>query len=200
MKQKEKLAQKEQQLSETQQNLDQKSYDLFQTEVELRDKQVEVIQASQELKAAEEKMDALTLRISDTEKFIEDVTEIAYETAVDVVTDKVIEETHNADFDEIEKLKTSLTSERSGNTPQVKKIVAQTLDRLMKKFQGLTQHITDRLERIFGDPVQKRELQEPVRKSVRKLLRDYQSEADAYNAARHNSRNQPQRRNRDMER
>ena len=51
------------------------------------------------------KLDSLTIRIEDTEKFIDEVSEVAYETAVEVVTDKVIEETHNADFDEIEKLK-----------------------------------------------------------------------------------------------
>ena len=132
----------------------------------------------------ESKLDSLTIRIEDTEKFIDEVSEVAYETAVEVVTDKVIEETHNADFDEIEKLKKSMTSEKSKNTPQQKSVISQTLDILMKKFQGMTGHISDRLAVMFGDPVQKKELQKPIRKSIRERLALNQKKADEFNRQR----------------
>jgi len=132
----------------------------------------------------ESKLDSLTIRIEDTEKFIDEVSEVAYETAVEVVTDKVIEETHNADFDEIEKLKKSMTSEKSKNTPQQKSVISQTLDILMKKFQGMTGHISERLAVMFGDPVQKKELQKPIRKSIRERLALNQKKADEYNRQR----------------
>ena len=132
----------------------------------------------------ESKLDSLTIRIEDTEKFIDEVSEVAYETAVEVVTDKVIEETHNADFDEIEKLKKSMTSEKSKNTPQQKSVISQTLDILMKKFQGMTGHISERLAVMFGDPVQKRELQKPIRKSIRERLALNQKKADEFNRQR----------------
>ena len=132
----------------------------------------------------ESKLGSLTIRIEDTEKFIDEVSEVAYETAVGVVTDKVIEETHNADFDEIEKLKKSMTSEKSKNTPQQKSVISQTLDILMKKFQGMTGHISDRLAVMFGDPVQKKELQKPIRKSIRERLALNQKKADEFNRQR----------------
>ena len=132
----------------------------------------------------ESKLGSLTIRIEDTEKFIDEVSEVAYETAVEVVTDKVIEETHNADFDEIEKLKKSMTSEKSKNTPQQKSVISQTLDILMKKFQGMTGHISDRLAVMFGDPVQKKELQKPIRKSIRERLALNQKKADEFNRQR----------------
>ena len=132
----------------------------------------------------ESKLDSLTIRIEDTEKFIDEVSEVAYETAVGVVTDKVIEETHNADFDEIEKLKKSMTSEKSKNTPQQKSVISQTLDILMKKFQGMTGHISERLAVMFGDPVQKKELQKPIRKSIRERLALNQKKADEFNRQR----------------
>ena len=132
----------------------------------------------------ESKLDSLTIRIEDTEKFIDEVSEVAYETAVEVVTDKVIEETHNADFDEIEKLKKSMTSEKSKNTLQQKSVISQTLDILMKKFQGMTGHISERLAVMFGDPVQKKELQKPIRKSIRERLALNQKKADEYNRQR----------------
>ncbi len=132
----------------------------------------------------ESKLDSLTIRIEDTEKFIDEISETAYETAVEVVTDKVIEETHNADFNEIEKLKRSMTSEKSRNTPQQKSIITQTLDILMKKFEGMTGHISERLAALFGDPVQKKELQKPIRKSIRERLALNQKKADDYNRQR----------------
>ena len=57
---------------------------------------------------AAKKLEALTIKIEDTEKFIEDVSEVAYESAIKAVKDKVIEETHNADFDMIVKTKKNL--------------------------------------------------------------------------------------------
>ena len=144
--------------------------------------------AAQDAKIGEQesRLDTLTVRIEDTEKFIDEVSEIAYETAVEVVTDKVIEETHNADFDEIEKVKRSLTSDSSRNTPQQKSIITQTLDILMKRFRGMTDHITERLAAVFGDPAKKKALQEPIRRSIRDRLEQGKRNAEAYNAARRN--------------
>jgi len=144
--------------------------------------------AAQDAKIGEQesRLDTLTVRIEDTEKFIDEVSEIAYETAVEVVTDKVIEETHNADFDEIEKVKRSLTSDSSRNTPQQKSIITQTLDILMKRFRGMTDHITERLATVFGDPAKKKALQEPIRRSIRDRLEQGKRNAEAYNTARRN--------------
>ena len=139
----------------------------------------------------ESRLDTLTIRIEDTEKFIDEVSEIAYETAVDVVTEKVIEETHNADFDEIEKVKKNLTSDKAKTSPQQKSVISQTLDIVMKRFRGLTEHITERLAAIFGDPVQKKKLKEPIRESIRDSLARGQKRADAYNAARREEQGQP---------
>ena len=148
---------------------------------------------AEEISEQESKLDRLTIRIEDTEKFIEEVSDIAYETAVDVVTEKVIEETHNADFDEIEKLKKSLTSEKSNNPPQVKSIISKTLDSLMKRFRGLTDHITERLEAIFGDPAQKKTLKEPIRESIHEALFRNQKLVDEANARRRAEQGQPEK-------
>ena len=114
----------------------------------LKKQKAKMTEQEQEISEQESRLNQLTIRIEDTEKFLDEVSGIAYETAVRVVTEKVIEETHNVDFDEIEKLKRKMTSERSKNTPQQKKIISRTLDILMKRFHGLTEHITERLARI----------------------------------------------------
>ncbi len=126
----------------------------------------------------EEKLEALTIKIEDTEKFIEEISDVAYESAVKVVKDKVIEETHNADFDMIAKLKKNITSKENDTSPTAKKFAGQTLDLLMKKFRGMTEHITERLNKIFGDPVQKKKLKEPIKKSLLKTLAEKQKIVD----------------------
>lgn len=146
---------------------------------------------AEEISSQESRLDALTIRIEDTEKFIDDVSEIAYETAVEVVTDKVIEETHNADFDEIEKMKNALTSDKARGTPQQKSIIGHALDTLMKRFRGMTDHITQRLAAVFGDPAQKKEMQAPIRESIRESLARNQKKADELNAQRRAGQEQP---------
>ena len=154
---------------------------------------------AREISEQESRLDTLTIRIEDTEKFIDEVAEVAYETAVDVVTAKVIEETHNADFDEIERLKKNLTSEKSPNTPSQKSIISQTLDILMKRFKGMTDHITKRLAAVFWDPAQRKAMQAPIRESVRERLAQSQTKADAYNEQRRAERaRQPKEKHPDM--
>ena len=80
-----------------------------------------MVEQAKSISDQESRLDELTIRIEDTEKFIDEVSEIAYETAVNAVTEKVIEETHNADFDEIEIVKKKLTSDRSKTTPKQKR-------------------------------------------------------------------------------
>ena len=64
------------------------------------------------------------------------------------------------------------------------KIIRQTLDIVLKKFKGMSEHITERLNKIFGDPVQKEKMKEPVKKSLRSLLTEKKKEADTLNADR----------------
>ncbi len=132
----------------------------------------------------EEKLEALNLRIEDAEKFIDEVTDAAFDSAVKVVKDKVIEETHNADFDMIAKLRRELTVNNTKNSPGAIKLISQVFDRIMNKFKGMSEHITERLNKIFGDPVQKEKMKEPVKKSLRSLLAEKKKEADALNADR----------------
>lgn len=132
----------------------------------------------------EEKLEALNLRIEDAEKFIDEVTDAAFDSVVKVVKDKVSEETHNADFDMIAKLRRELTVNNTKNSPGAIKLISQVFDRIMNKFKGMSEHITERLNKIFGDPVQKEKMKEPVKKSLRSLLAEKKKEADALNADR----------------
>lgn len=161
---------------------------------------VKLEEQNQHLKEKEAKLETITLRIEDTEAFIDEVAEVAYIKAVEVVTDKVAEETHNMDFDMIKKFKTNVTSQQSLNTPLVKSIAEQVLDKLLEKFRGLTQHISEKLAHIFMDPDKKEEYKTPIKDSLRTRLAKAKQDSDNFSAERKQTQRQPQKSQHNMER
>ena len=147
-------------------------------------KQKEKIAAQdQTISEKEAELTAITVRIEDTEAFVEEVSEVAYEKAVEVVTDKVVEETHNADFDLVMHHGKKVVSDPA-LSPEKKKFANQIFGNLLQTFSGMTQAISAKLKQIFREPERKNEAKEPIRRSIRELLARNRVEADAANAAR----------------
>lgn len=67
-------------------------------------------QTKEQLEVQEQRLEELTLKIEDVETLIDDVADIAYDKAVEVVTDTVRVETHKEDIRLIEETKTWLQS------------------------------------------------------------------------------------------
>ena len=61
----------------------------------------------------------------------------------------------------------------------------------MKRFQGLTNHITERLAVLSKDPVQRKAVQAPIRESVRDQLIRNQKKTDAYKEQRRSEKDHP---------
>ena len=59
----------------------------------------------EQLTAQEQKLEELTLKIEDVETLLDDVSDVAYDKAVEVVTDTVRQETHKEDIRLIEETK-----------------------------------------------------------------------------------------------
>ena len=147
-------------------------------------KQKEMIAVQdQTISAKEAELQAITVRIEDTEAFVEEVSEVAYEKAVEVVTDKVVEETHNADFDMIMYHGKKVVNDPA-LSPEKKKFANQIFGNLLQTFSGITQAISTKLKQIFREPERKNEAKEPIRRSIRELLARNKVEADAANEAR----------------
>jgi len=137
----------------------------------------------QTITAKEAELQAITVRIEDTEAFVEEVSEVAYEKAVEVVTEKVVEETHNADFDLVMHHGKKVVSDPA-LSPERKKFANQIFGNLLQTFSGMTQAISTKLKQIFREPERKNEAKEPIRRSIRELLARNKVEADAANEAR----------------
>ena len=147
-----------------------------------------LMKQAEKIEKQEQRLEKLEVTINDTEAFVEKVADVAYEKAVDVVTEKVVEETHNADFAIIEDFKRDLTSKENPNSPEVKRLAGKMLDSLMKNFQGFTKKITEKLSNAFRRPEVKEKAKEPVKESIREKLQKYKQEADKQNEARRKER------------
>ena len=151
--------------------------------------------AAQERKmeAKEEELEAISIRIEDTEAFVEEVADAAYEKAVEAVADKVREETRNEDFEIIEGTREQLF--RSYHfTPDGAQIINSVFSDIMDRFKGMTQYISDRVAAIFRSPQKKAEIKEPIKESIRDRLARNQRRADEANARRRAERGvQPKR-------
>ena len=68
-------------------------------------------------------------------RLLEDVSGVAYDKAVEVVTDKVREQTQLEDMEVIEKYRKSVVSPNAKNSPEVVKIANTLLSRVREKLQ-----------------------------------------------------------------
>jgi len=56
------------------------------------------------------------------------------------------------------------------DTPGVSKMISTILGDLLREFSGVTKHITEKLAEIFGNPVQKEKMKEPIKDAIRQRL------------------------------
>ena len=145
----------------------------------------------QTISAKEAELTAITVRIEDTEAFVEEVSEVAYEKAVEAVSRTVQEEVRNEDFEIIAAQRKEVLSDSRLNE-NGRQFAGKIFTNLMDRFKGMTKHISDRLVAIFHSPDKKEEIQQPIKRSIRELLARNRVEADAANAARRAEQDQSQ--------
>ena len=134
----------------------------------------------EQLAAQQNKLDELTLKVSDMETLLENVSAAAYDKAVEVVTDAVRTETRKEDMRMIEDTKRwVLSPERKA--PQVtREYAARRLDTVLDKFIKTMQTTATRLqEKLLKPEVRqksKEQVKEKARDSVLQLLSRLQAE------------------------
>ena len=134
----------------------------------------------EQLAAQQSKLDELTLKVSDMETLLEDVSAAAYDKAVEVVTDVVRTETRKEDMRMIEDTKKwALSPERKA--PQAtREYAAHRLDTVLDKFLKTMQTTAARLqEKLLKPEVRqkgKEQVKEKARNSVLQLLTRLQAE------------------------
>ena len=134
----------------------------------------------EQLAAQQNKLDELTLKVSDMETLLEDVSAAAYDKAVDIVTDVVRIETRKEDMRMIEDTKKWVLSPERKAPKATREYTAKHLDNMLDKFLKTMQTTATRLqEKLLNPEVRqkgKEQVKEKARDSVLQLLNRLQAE------------------------
>ena len=132
------------------------------------------------LSAQQNRLDELTLKVSDMETLLEDVSAAAYDKAVEVVTDAVRMETRKEDMRMIEDTKKWVLSPERKAPKATREYTAKHLDSVLDKFLKTMQTTAVRLqEKLLKPEVRqkgKEQVKEKARDSVLQLLSRLQAE------------------------
>ena len=134
----------------------------------------------EQLTAQQNKLDELTLKVSDMETLLENVSAAAYDKAVEVVTDVVRTETRKEDMRMIEDTKKWVLSPERKAPKATREYAAHRLDIVLDKFLKTMQTTATRLqEKLLKPEVRqkgKEQVKEKARDSVLQLLNRLQAE------------------------
>ena len=134
----------------------------------------------EQLAAQQSKLDELTLKVSDMETLLEDISAAAYDKAVEVVTDVVRTETRKEDMRMIEDTKKRVLSPERKAPQATREYAAHRLDGVLDKFLKSMQTTAVRLQEKLLKPEArqkgKEQVKEKARDSVLQLLSRLQAE------------------------
>ena len=132
------------------------------------------------LSAQQNRLDELTLKVSDMETLLEDVSAAAYDKAVEVVTETVRTETRKEDMRMIEDAKKWVLAPERKASKVTREYTAKHLDTVLDKFLKTMQTTAARLqEKLLKPEVRqkgKEQVKEKARDSVLQLLSRLQAE------------------------
>ena len=134
----------------------------------------------EQLAAQQDRLDELTLKVSDMETLLDDVSAAAYDKAVEVVTETVRTETRKEDMRMIEDTKKWVLSPERKAPKATREYTAKHLDGVLDKFLKTMQTTAARLqEKLLKPEVRqkgKEQVKEKARDSVLQLLNRLQAE------------------------
>ena len=134
----------------------------------------------EQLAVQQSKLDELTLKVSDMETLLEDVSAAAYDKAVEVVTDMVRTETRKEDMRMIEDTKKWVLSPERKAPKATREYTAKHLDTVLDKFlktiQTTAAHLQEKLLKPEVRQKGKEQVKEKARDSVLQLLNRLQAE------------------------
>ena len=126
------------------------------------------------------RLDELTLKVSDMETLLDDVSAAAYDKAVEVVTETVRTETRKEDMRMIEDTKRWVLSPKRKAPQATREYTAKHLDGVLNKFLKTMQSASARLQETLLKPEVRQKGKEQVkgkaRDSVLQLLNRLQAE------------------------
>lgn len=129
----------------------------------------------EQLAAQEQKLEELTLKIEDVETLVEEVSDIAYDKAVEVVTDTVRQETHKEDLRLVEETKNWVLSPERKAPQKEREYAAARLDGVISKIKNTMQSALTKIQKKLMQPevkqAGKQQIQEKAKESILAFLK-----------------------------
>lgn len=124
------------------------------------------------MKNQTEILDRLTLKIEDVEALIDEVSDIAYDKAVEVVTDEVRVETHKEDIRLVEQSKAWVLSPERKASQKERTYAASRLDGVITKITKAMQTAVKTIQTTLIKPEVKKVNTEQIKKKARSSILD----------------------------
>ncbi len=119
----------------------------------IREKQKkEIAEADKVIEQKEEKLSELTMKIEDVETLIDDVSEAAYDKAVDVVTDTVRQETQKEDIGIISDYQSWLMKPERKTPMKLRTYAAECLGNVIDKIKGAMSKVVENVKQVLTTP------------------------------------------------
>ena len=136
-----------------------------------------LMKQKEQLAAQEQKLKELTLKIEDVEKLLDDVSDAAYDKAVEVVTDTVRQETHKEDIRLVAETKKWVLSPERKAPKKERDYAAARLDGVITKIKNAMQHALAKIQRTLMQPEVKQAGKEQIKKKAKESIMDMLAKA-----------------------
>ena len=147
-----------------------------------------LMKQKEQLAAQEQKLEELTLKIGDVETLLDDVSDVAYDKAVEVVTDTVRQETHKEDIRLIDEAKKWVLSPERKAPKKERDYAAARLDGVITKIKRVMQNALAKIQKTLMQPEVKKagkeQIKEKARESILEKLAKGKVDADRDNRER----------------
>ena len=153
----------------------------------------------EQLSAQQSKLDELTLKVSDMETLLEDVSAAAYDKAVEVVTDTVRQETHKEDLRLVEETKNWVLSPERKAPQKEREYAAARLDGVISKIKNAMQSALTKIQKKLMQPEIKQAGKQQIQEKAKESILAFLNKSKQDSAQREANRKKQQQRKQDME-
>lgn len=136
-----------------------------------------LMKQKERLAAQEHTLEELTLKIEDVETLLDDVSDAAYDKAVEVVADAVRQETHKEDIRLVEETKKWVLSPERKAPKKERDYAAARLDGVITKIKNAMQHALAKIQRTLMQPEVKQAGKEQIKKKAKESILDMLAKA-----------------------
>lgn len=159
----------------------------------------QLAQQSGLLHEQEQKLEELTLKVEDVETLIDEVSDAAYDKAVEVVTDSVREKTQQENVEVISDYRDWLMEPERKAPLDKRDYAVKRLDKVIEKIMGAAGKVMTKIQQSLMQPEVKKAGTEEIKKKAKESLLGRLKENKKTVAERETNRRKPEERKQNME-